>query len=373
LVIESSFAFGRPIAFSWAAPHLLLTNPFDYYISMPPPSATHHKGNHKGGGKPVSDAAAAPAPDVSMEAVAATSSSTPSSSDMQAMFDKFALSFDARLGSLETNLSRDLGTMSTSLDGAMTKMADRMDAHELHSKTHFDVLDAQIMALEARFAAAPVGALPSPSSQPILRPAPAPATSSKPADDCIVFVRGFPVLLPSFAMKEYITEALSVIPALERGRVRTRSSAADDQFSLVFPSPAQADSFIDAYRAGAFVFIDPADESKEETPLKVSKSKPLAQRRLGKAIHPVYEQLEVIIDAMPTLRGASITQRQAPRNGIWSTEFFAQTGRVLTPLFTLRFREDPTVTVITEVVAPPNGSALSAAHLQLIRDATVIQ
>jgi hypothetical protein len=336
---------------------------------MAPPASKHHKGGQKGEGQPAAAASAA----VPIAADTASSASAPSGFDMQAMFDRFAHSFDARLGSLESTLSRDLGSLSTSLDGAISKMADRMDAHELHSKTHFDVIDAQIQALEARMAAAPVGSPPSSSSHPMLRPAPSPAASSKPTDDCIVFVRGFPVLLPSFAMKEYINEALSVIPSAERKLVRTRSSAADDQFSLIFATSAQADSFIEAYRAGGFVFVDPDDATKAETLLKVSKNRPLAQRRRGKAIHPIYAQLELIIDAMPTLRSASICQRQAPRGGTWFTEFFAQSGRSLAPLFSLRFREDPTETVITELIVPSAGSALSDDHMQLIRVAAGLQ
>ena len=39
------------------------------------------------------------------------------------------------------------------------------------------------------------------------------------------------------------------------------------------------------------------------------------------------------------------------------------------PLFSLRFREDPTETVITEVIVPPAGSALGDDHLKLIREA----
>jgi hypothetical protein len=170
-------------------------------------------------------------------------------------------------------------------------------------------------------------------------------------------------------MKDYIIEALSVIPSAERKLVRTRSSAADDQFSLIFATSEKADSFIDAYRAGGFVFVDPDDENKAETPLKVSKSRPLAQRRRGKAIHPVYAQLELILGAMPSLRSASICQRQAPRGGTWSTEFFAQNGRNLAPLFSLRFREDPTETIITELIVMPAGSELSADSLQLLRTA----
>ena len=349
--------------------HVELHGPVFYSISMVVPASKHHKGSQKGEGKPASAGSAY----VPGAADTAPSAGAPSSFDMQAMFDRFSHAFDVRLGSLETNLPRDVGLLSSSLDGAITKMADRMDAHELHSKTHFDVIDAQIQALEARMAAAPVGSPPSSSSQPMVRPGSSLAVLSKPADDCIVFVRGFPVLLPSFAMKEYITEALSVVPSVERNRVRTRSSAADDQFSLVFPSCALADNFIDAYRAGGFVFVDPADETKAETPLKVSKSRPLAQRRRGKAIHPIYAQLELIIDAMPTLRSASICQRQAPRGGTWFTEFFAQSGRNLAPLFSLRFREDPTETVITGVIIPTAGSALSDDNLKLIREAAGLQ
>jgi hypothetical protein len=90
---------------------------------------------------------------------------------------------------------------------------------------------------------------------------------------------------------------------------------------------------------------------------------------LGAAIRPVYTVLEDLLSKVPTLRAASISQRQAPRKGIWATEFYAQFGRTLSPLFTLKFREDPHATIITEVMVPAGGSALSADDLSIIRAA----
>jgi hypothetical protein len=354
--------------------------------AAPVPAAKFHKGNQKGEAKRLLEAAAAassgglapPAGEAPPfdEIPPSASSSGLSGPEMQAMFNRFSTSLDSRLISMETKVATELGAVSSSLDGALVKMADRMDAYEATTKTQIDDIHAKIKAMEIRMATAPAAAASaSSSSAPAIRIPSfvAPATSGKPADDCVVFIRGFPILLPSFAMKDYIKEALSILSPSERGMVRVRSSQADDQFSLVFPDACKADAFIESYRTYGFCFIDPADDDKIEVTLKVSKSKPLPMRRRGAAIRPVYAMLEEILLTMPTLRSATITQRQAPRKGIWATEFYAQCGRSLALLFTLRFREDPNATVITEVVIPEAGSALSAEDLMLINAAADLQ
>ncbi len=65
----------------------------------------------------------------------------------------------------------------------------------------------------------------------------------------------------------------------------------------------------------------------------------------------------------------TIIQRSYPRVGKWVTEFLAQFGRSLVPLFTLVFREDPEATVIIEVEAPYGSSPLSPTESDSIRAA----
>jgi hypothetical protein len=348
-------------------------------MPLPSNAAKHHKGNHKGGAMRSADADV-PSPQVvaadAVMSASGSSSGAPPGPDLQAMFDKFAMTFDTRLGSLELNISRDIGGLANSLDGAITKMADRMDAHELHSKTQFDDVHAKIKELEVRMATRPAAAAPTSSSSAagLRMPSFAPAApSGKPSDDCIVFIRGFPLLLPSFAMKNYVTEALSILSPAERGLVRVRSAQVDDQFSLVFPSALKADAFIESYRTYGFCYIDPADDDKIEVTLKAFKSKPLPMRRRGAAIRPVYVMLEQVLSQMPTLSAATISQRQAPRMGVWATEFYALCGRSLAPLFTLKFREDPDATIITELMIPEGGSPLSSDDLMLLRAAAGLQ
>jgi hypothetical protein len=334
-------------------------------MTIPASQSKHHKGSAKGN----PPAEAAPAGSSS-----SAPSGPPSGPDMQAMFDNFASTLNTRFVSMESKL----GVVSASLDGALTKMADRMDAFEATTSTQIDDIQAKIKAMEIRMATPPATAAAasawSSSASGLRMPSfVPPAASGKPADDCIVFIRGFPILLPNFAMKEFVTEALSIIPPSERSKVRVRSAQADDQFSLVFPDACKADAFIESYRTHGFCFIDPADEDKLEITLQVSKSKPLPMRRRGAVIRPVYAMLETVLASMPTLRSATITQRQAPRKGIWATEFYAQCGRSLALLFMLRFREDPNETVITDLVIPEAGSAISADDLLLLRAAACLQ
>ena len=116
-------------------------------------------------------------------------------------------------------------------------------------------------------------------------------------------------------LKEYVTEAHSILPIDDRKKVRVRAPLADNQFSLVFHDSAKADSFIEGYRAHGFVCIDPSDESKFEAPLSVTMGRPLLVRRRGAAIRPVYAKLEEILSSMPDLAGSTITQRSLPRAG----------------------------------------------------------
>ena len=233
---------------------------------MAPPSqppSKHQKGHTKGEAMKRAAENQGSSPPPNETASAAASAGDPK---LQAMFDNLASTFSDRIGNLEASMSRDMGSVSASLDRAMGKMADRMDEHEKQSKKQFEDIHDKIKQLEIRMAAptawASTAAASSFSSASGSRgPAtPAPPSSNKPDEDCIVFVRGFPVLLPGFVMKEFITEALSILPEDDRKKVRIRSSPADNQFSLVFSDAAKADSFIEGYRAHGFVYIDPPDE-----------------------------------------------------------------------------------------------------------------
>ena len=99
-----------------------------------------------------------------------------------------------------------------------------------------------------------------------------------------MFIRGFPTTQPGIVLREYAAEALDIILTLERKAVKVRASAADTQFSLVFPTPSLASAFVEDYRARKFVFIDPEEVS---TPLTCRTGKPLALRCRGGLIRPV--------------------------------------------------------------------------------------
>ena len=65
--------------------------------------------------------------------------------------------------------------------------------------------------------------------------------------------------------------------------------------------------------------------------------------------HPVYAKTEELLQAKEYYRGAKIVQKNLPRNDTWTTDFFAQIGRKVTPLFTLFFLEGPHSTTIDKI------------------------
>ncbi len=103
---------------------------------MAPPSqpTKHAKGNQKGEGakKRAAEHQESGTPPTEVEDIFGASSSAVAP-DLQARFNTFTAAIATRIGSLESAMSCDMGQVSASLDGAITKMADRMEWHEKHS------------------------------------------------------------------------------------------------------------------------------------------------------------------------------------------------------------------------------------------------
>ena len=141
----------------------------------------------------------------------------------------------------------------------------------------------------------------------------------------MVFIRKFPEVLPRVVLQDTLNELLLFVPEAERKAVRTRVAPADSQFTMIFPTAAKADSFIERFRAEDFYYEDP--DSKLQTILLAVNGKPLAVRRRGTAVYPVYAKVEELLHAKEYYRGATIVQNKLPRSGVWTTEFVAQVGR----------------------------------------------
>ena len=284
---------------------------------------------------------------------------------MTQMLATFTASVSGQLATMKVDSERQYTAMSTSVTGALSAMTDRIKAHEDSSKAQFEAMDLKIQqitknnTIPATFASVAAS-----SAGPAAPLRPNSTNSTSPTEDCLVFIRGFPTTQPGFVLKGYADEALELLPTEERKAVRVRVSPADFQFSLVFPTSHAASTFVDAYRASNFVYTD-AD--KVETPLTCRTGKPIALRRRGGAIRPVYSELEDVLRDMPTMKNAEISQSSKPRSGVWHTDFFVLKGRILTPLFSLTFKEDPEATTIVEMNPPPGGSPLSVADFARIK------
>jgi hypothetical protein len=276
-------------------------------------------------------------------------------------------------GAIEEHQGRNDGhfdTMSNSFARALESLADRFDERESKNKAQFADIDLKFKEISDRFEAhlTSAAAASSTSSRPALVASHIPKTFAPnphagPQEDCLVFIRGFPTIQPGFVLKAYATEALEILPDAGRKLIKTRVSPADTQFSLVFPCSGSAASFVEAYRARQMVFVD-AD--KNETPLTCRTGKPLALRRRGGLIRPVYSELEAILKNMPSMARATISQTSKTRSGTMTTEFYALIGSKLTALFTLTFKETPEAMTIEQVNPPLDGSALSPADFAKI-------
>jgi hypothetical protein len=250
-----------------------------------------------------------------------------------------------KLDTMQGLTSSHFTTMSNSFAKTLNTLADKVEACEVENQAKFVALNSQIEKINDRLSNPPP---PVPAAAAVLR-ASAPASSATPsptsrttptgpAEDCLVFIRGFPTTQPGFILKEFVVEALSVLPAAERAEVRARVSPADTQFSLVFPTSERATHFVTLYLAAGNVFADP---DGNETVLTCRTGKPLTLRRRGGLIRPIYTVLEDILRNTPTFTKATISQTSKARNGVMTTAFFALRARALTPLFTLTFLETP--------------------------------
>ena len=120
----------------------------------------------------------------------------------------------------------------------------------------------------------------------------------------MVFIRKFPEVLPRVVLQDTLDELLLFVPEADRKAVRSRIAPADSQFTMIFPTAAQADSFVERFRAEDFYYEDP--DTKVETNLIAVKGKPLAVRRRGGVTHPVYAKTEELLQAKEYYRGAKI-------------------------------------------------------------------
>jgi hypothetical protein len=265
-------------------------------------------------------------------------------------------------------------TTNNSLSTAIDKLSARLDTSEALSAAKFLAMEARIQALYD-VKDSPAAAT---SSTPMTRPSlPTPSASGTttpiarqgPPEDCLVYIRGFPSPQPSFVLKGYADEAIGQLTTSDQRLVKVRISPADTQFSLVFPHASMAANFVEDYRARDMVFVD---VDKTETRLFCRTGRPLAFRRRGGLIRPVYTVLEDILRKMPSMAMSTISQNSKTRAGRMTTEFYVQEGRRLTLLFHLIFSESTELMTIEQVVPPSGGSPLSDDDLALIAKAASV-
>ena len=311
--------------------------------------------------------------DVPAPAAAGSSSSAscPAAS-LEAIFAKF----DVRLTTMQEASSQKLDRLSDSISNGLLAVTNKIDAHVVATDTKISDLQAQISAITAGLAtprsfAAAAGSAAGSGPPPAAPAAPAPRVAATGPDEaCLVFIRGFPEVQPGIVLREYAEEALAILPSLERALVRLRVSPADTQFSLVFPTPALAKTFVEDYSARKFAFVDGASVLH---PLACRTGKPLALRRRGGLIMPIYALLQTILGRTRGYATASISQVSKLRGGDMHTDFFALVGKSLTPLFTLRFGGAPEQMSIVAFHPSPTRCPISDADLAVLADAAVPQ
>jgi hypothetical protein len=260
------------------------------------------------------------------------------------MLEKYFKDLNNKLVEMQGQSDSHFDTMHKSFTLSIKAVSERVEANEEASRLKFDSIQAELAVLHERLKAPPPAPAPAAAASSsggtaaaftIHTPRP---TQSGPTEDCLVFIRGFPVTQPGFVLKEYATEALAILPSADQAGIRLRISPADTQFSMVFPSPEQAKNFVEIYRALAFVFRSPG---KPDIPLTCRTGKPIALRRRGGLIRPVYAALEEVLSCMPTMKDATISQTSRMRGGSMTTHFYALRDRELVPLFHLVFAETP--------------------------------
>jgi hypothetical protein len=109
---------------------------------------------------------------------------------------------------------------------------------------------------------------------------------------------------------------------------------------------------------------------KPDIPLTCRTGKPIALRRRGGLIRPVYSALEEVLSSMPTMKKATISQTSRMRGGSMTTHFFALRDRDLVPLFHLVFEETPEEMHINQFQESP-GCPLNDIDLEKIRYAAL--
>jgi hypothetical protein len=259
---------------------------------------------------------------------------------MVAYFEKF----DKRLTEMQDESGKKLDQLSACVTNGLLAVTNKLDTHVQESNAKIDDLQKQITAITTGLAnprsfAAAAGSAAG-SAPPFVAHAVPAARAAVPLLDeaCLVFIRGFPVIQPGIVLREYAEEALELLPALERAAVKVRVSPADLQFSLVFPTPAHASTFVEVYTSRKYAY---EDHDRVMYPLSCRTGKPLALRRRGGLIMPIFALLQTILLRTRGHGTASISQVSKMRDGAMHTDFFALTGKKLTPLFSLRFGGAP--------------------------------
>ncbi len=136
---------------------------------------------------------------------------------------------------------------------------------------------------------------------------------------------------------------------------------------MVLHTKEQAKKGDEDYRALACVFRSPG---QPDIPLTCRTGKPIALRRRGGLIRPVYTALEEVLSSMPTMKKATISQTSRMRGGSMTTHFFALRGRDLVPLFHLVFVETPEEMHISQF-QESSDCPLSDSDLEKVRAAAL--
>ena len=150
--------------------------------------------------------------------------------DIKLLTTNMTATIDGRLTSMQEMTDSHFDRMATGFNKTLGIMSDKMNASELANQTKFDDIQAQILAINSRLAApsTPLSFAAAASSQ--AGPAFAAAaptfrsTTTGPAEDCLVFIRGFPCTQPGIVLREYANEALDILSTLARKDVKIRAS-----------------------------------------------------------------------------------------------------------------------------------------------------
>jgi hypothetical protein len=294
----------------------------------------------------------------------------------------------ASMSNLETSLTREMHHLA----GDLRSIGNRMDSFESGNvdqvREFRDAIDSRFAgmeeAAEMRFrnfrkemegvapaaSSAPAASTAASSAGPGRAAGPARASPTRSDENCLVIVRDFPEELPRSVLRETFEELLLFVPSSDRREVHSRINPVDKQIILVFPTSAKADSFLETFRAKGFVFVD--QDSDDDFKLSAKKGRPLAVRRRGGAIHPVYAATATIISSKTAFKDAKLVPNPRMKAGVMHSEFHAQVGRKATPLFSLVFREDQHETAISAVIFA-GGSVFSEDECTAIRASAGLQ